>query len=70
MHYLDYPINSGHLPEYLVNLFLVPVFLGQRNPLTAEMSSKICDNNSFGIVIIGILAIYFAKSMFLYFMVK
>ena len=58
----DYPTNLGHLPEHLVHQFDFADFRGQRNPLTAEMSSEICVKTSGTIIIIVIVAFYFVKA--------
>ena len=55
----------------LVCLSLIEAFQGQRNPLTAEMSSEIWLKSSLlTTVILRNIAIYCPNSTFLYFLVK
>ena len=62
MHCLDCPINLDCLPGPPVRLFVFAVCQGQRNPLTAEMSSEICAKTSVAIIMPIIISVYFAKS--------
>lgn len=53
---LDYSIGRGRLLVCLALQSGIAVVQGQRNPLTAEMSSEICDKTSLIIIIAQILA--------------
>lgn len=58
--------RSINLDRQLVcpaHLFVVVGILGQRNPLTAEMSSEIVAKTSFIIIIVVILACIFVESI-------
>ena len=50
-HCRDYSINLDCLFARSVRRFVALIFLGQRNPLTADMSSEIWVKVSFGIII-------------------
>ena len=56
------PINLVRLLDCPVQKFVILGFLGQRNPLTADMSSEICCKISFVITMCFIVTIYFSKS--------
>ena len=55
VRYLDCSINQDCLLGYSIHQFDFATFQGQRNPLTAEMSSEICDKISLTIIIAQIL---------------
>ena len=57
--YLDCPTDWADLLVHPIAEFVFPVFLGQRNPLTAEMSSVICAKISFTFIIRKIISTFF-----------
>ena len=63
VHCLGYSINQVCLPGRSVRLFVIVFFRGQRNPLTAAMSSAICDKSSVDMIMRYILAIYFFNAI-------
>ena len=63
MPHRDRSINFHRLFVRLFYQFPVLFFLGQRNPLNAQMSFWIFNKASLGIIIIFILAIRFIKSI-------